>query len=115
MKYSGGCHCGSVRYEVETDLASVMTCNCSHCHAKGVALTFVDPPQFTLLTPHAPLSEYRFNTKRIAHLFCPACGVESFARGIDKAGNEKIAINARCLQDVDLDTLAITKLNGKDF
>ena len=24
---NGGCHCGKVRYEVETDLASVMSCN----------------------------------------------------------------------------------------
>ena len=42
-KYKGGCHCGAVAYEVETDLAKVIECNCSHCHKKGVALNFVEP------------------------------------------------------------------------
>ena len=34
--YTGGCHCGRVRYEVTTDLATVMECNCSHCSKRGM-------------------------------------------------------------------------------
>jgi hypothetical protein len=29
--HGGGCHCGRVRYEVATDLGTVIECNCSHC------------------------------------------------------------------------------------
>jgi len=27
--YSGGCHCGKVRYEMASDVAKVISCNCS--------------------------------------------------------------------------------------
>ena len=33
--HSGGCHCGKVRYEVETDLGTILSCNCSICASKG--------------------------------------------------------------------------------
>src|SRR6185437_16211181 len=110
-------HCGAVAFEVEVDLdnATIMSCNCSHCHKKGWLITFVPATQFTLLKGEDNLTEYRFNTKRIAHLFCKTCGVESFARGKGKEGEDTAAVNVRCLDDVDTDALKITKVNGKDF
>jgi hypothetical protein len=117
QKYTGHCHCGKVQYEVEMDLATatIIECNCSHCHAKGFLLTFVPPEQFTLLSGEESLTEYRFNNKRIAHLFCKVCGVESFARGQKRDGTPMIAINVRCLDEVDTKSLNITSVNGKDF
>ena len=85
-KHAGGCHCGKVRYEVTTDPAGAIACNCSHCAKHGLWLTFVKPEQFKLLTPETELAEYRFNKRAIEHLFCPSCGVESFARGSGKDG-----------------------------
>ena len=41
--YTGGCHCGQVRYEVTTDLAAVVSCNCSICTKRGLLLNFVSP------------------------------------------------------------------------
>ena len=38
--YSGGCHCGRVRYEVATALSPVMSCNCSICQKRGYMLTY---------------------------------------------------------------------------
>ena len=32
--YSGGCHCGRVRYKAEVDLSRVMSCNCSICRKR---------------------------------------------------------------------------------
>ncbi len=115
MKYQGGCHCKAVRYEVEADLSRTMTCNCSHCSAKGFILSFVPAEKFTLLSGEDSLSEYRFNTKKIAHLFCSVCGTESFARGSDQEGNQTIMINVRCLDDVDLSALHPTEVDGKSF
>ena len=112
MKYTGGCHCGAVRYEVETDLAEAFECNCSHCHKKGFVLTFVDKDKFTLLSSEDMLMEYFFNKKAIRHLFCRVCGVQSYAEGV---AMPKMAINVRCLDDVNLDDLSIKKINGKDL
>ncbi|MDB5187981.1 MAG: aldehyde-activating protein [Candidatus Kaiserbacteria bacterium] len=114
-KHSGGCHCKAVRYEVETDLEKVIECNCSHCAIKGLLLTFVPATQFTLLQGEDNLTEYRFNTHKIQHLFCKTCGVESFGRGTNKEGAATIAINARCLDDIDLASLTRTPVDGKSY
>ena len=110
--YKGGCHCGAVRYEVETDLSKVLVCNCSHCHKKGLVLNFVDKERFTLLSGKDSLSDYNFNKKSIRHLFCKTCGVQSFAEG---AAFPKACINVRCLDEVDIDALTFTPFNGKDL
>ena len=115
QKYIGGCHCQAVRYEVEADLEKTFTCNCSHCEIKGFILAFVPVKSFTLLSGEEMLTEYRFNTKKIAHLFCKVCGVESFARGKDEAGNETVMVNVRCLADVDLSTLLSGTFDGKSM
>jgi hypothetical protein len=113
--YTGGCHCGKVRYEVTTDLAKVVSCNCSHCSKRGMLLTFVPAQQFRLLAGGDNLSEYLFNTKKIRHLFCRDCGIESFATGEGPGGAQMAAVNARCLDDVDVASLTLTPFNGKDF
>jgi hypothetical protein len=115
MKYNGGCHCGAVTYEVEADLERVIECNCTHCDIKGLILTFVPVDKFKLLSGEDNLQDYQFNKKKIHHLFCKTCGVESFGRGQNKAGEKLIAINVRCLQGVDRSKLVITPVNGKEY
>jgi hypothetical protein len=112
----GGCHCGNVKFEVQTDLAKVMECNCSHCAKRGFLLTFVPPEQFKLTHGNeGELRDYRFNKQRIAHLSCPACGVESYMRGKRSDGSDVIGINVRCLEEVDAKALTITHVDGKSF
>jgi hypothetical protein len=112
-KYVGSCHCGAVRYEVETDLARVISCNCSMCSRAGWLLTFVPAEQFTLLSGEDALTDYRFNTHVIAHLFCKVCGVKAFGKGKGPQG-EMRAINVRCLEGLDPESLTITKVDGKN-
>jgi hypothetical protein len=114
-KYYGGCHCGRVRYEVETTLESVMSCNCSICQKRGAILTFVPAPQFTLLSGEDDLTDYQFNKKIVHHLFCSRCGVGSFARGTGPDGSAMIAVNVRCLDDVDLAALSPMSFDGKSL
>ncbi|PJE75535.1 aldehyde-activating protein [Candidatus Uhrbacteria bacterium CG10_big_fil_rev_8_21_14_0_10_48_11] len=113
--YTGGCQCGAVRYSVTTDLAKLLTCNCSRCGKLGAILTFVPQNQFELLSGEDNLTSYLFNTKKINHLFCTTCGIESFARGSDKEGNKTIAINVRCLDGIDPETLSPTPVDGKNW
>ena len=112
--YQGSCHCGNVRYEVKTDLQPVISCNCSICSRSGTLLTFVGLSQFKLLSGEDSLQEYRFNKHVIQHLFCKTCGIRSFAAGKSPDGSDMRAINVRCLEGVDLDSLTITKFDGKN-
>jgi hypothetical protein len=112
--HSGGCQCGKVRYDVKVDLSTpVMACNCSMCGRAGTLLTFVPEQQFTLRSGEDHLTEYLFNRHRIHHLFCRTCGIKSFARGVGPDGAKMVAINARCIDDVDPDQLQIKKFDGK--
>ncbi len=113
-KYTGGCHCQKVRYEVGLELEHAIECNCSLCSKRGWLLAFAPEADFTLLSGKDELIEYRFNTKKIAHLFCKTCGVASFGRGTDKDDNPTVSINVRCLDEVDLKSLTIIPYNGKN-
>lgn len=115
QSYRGSCHCQAVRFEVDTDLTKVLDCNCSHCARKGFLLTFVPASQFRLLEGEDKLTEYRFNRKFIAHLFCKICGVQGFGKGKDESGNETIAVNVRCLDGVDLPALKPEFFDGKSW
>jgi hypothetical protein len=114
--YEGSCHCGNVKFNVTTDLASVMECNCSHCSRKGFLLTFVPPTAFELTAGNeAELTEYTFNKHKIKHKVCPKCGVQSFARGTMPDGSPIVAVNVRCLPAVDKGRLAIQQVDGAKF
>ena len=108
--YSGGCHCGRVRYEAEADLSRVMSCNCSICRKRGSLI--VPAAKFKLQSGGDALTDYQFNRKVIHHLFCSSCGTASFARGTGPDGAEMVAINVRCLDGVDLDGLNVVPFDG---
>ena len=95
--YVGGCQCGAVAYEVDVDVDGCMTCNCSRCQPLGAILAFAPRSQFKLLKGEDNLTEYRFNKRSIAHLFCKTCGIQSFAYGAMPDGSEIAAINLNTL------------------
>jgi hypothetical protein len=112
--HAGGCHCGKVRFEVTLDLSEpAITCNCSMCGRSGTMLRFVPAASFKLLSGSEVLTDYRFNSKVINHLFCSVCGIKSFASGTSKDGSETRAINVRCLDDVDVQGLQTRHVDGK--
>lgn len=96
MQYSGGCHCGKVRFTVELpDEIEVEDCNCSVCSKFGFLHVIVPISAFTLLTSEEELSEYRFNSGVAAHYFCKTCGVKSFY--IPRSNPDGVDVNLRCL------------------
>ena len=60
--YLGTCHCGAVRFEIETDFAEITTCDCSICRRKNALMVRVHEDQFRLLSGEDSLAEYRFHT-----------------------------------------------------
>ena len=115
MKYKGGCHCGRVAFEVETDLDKVIECNCSICSSKGYLLTFVPASKMHLKAVPDDLATYTFNKHAIRHQFCPTCGVGAFARGADQDGGEMFAVNVRCLDGVDPHALNPQRFDGRSL
>ncbi len=115
MKYSGSCHCGQVRFEVEGELSGGVACNCSVCRRKAALMWFVPRASLRLLTPEDALSSYSFNRHVIRHLFCKTCGIHPFGEGASPDGTPMAAINIRCLDEVDPDSLPVKHFDGRSL
>jgi len=112
--FTGGCHCGQVRFECTSDLAMVTACNCSICTKKGLHFTFLAPKSFQLRAGQENLHEYLFNKHAIRHQLCIDCGVDVFARGTRPDGTEVVALNVSCIDGIELAKLAMTPIDGRN-
>ena len=116
MKHAGSCHCGRIAFELEGEVDKAIDCNCSMCRRRGGLLAFFPREALRLSTPEADMATYTFNKHALQHHFCPACGISPFSEGVDpRNGAKTVAVNVRCLPDVDLDGLRVTKVDGASF
>jgi hypothetical protein len=113
MKYHGSCHCGKVAFDVELQLDSAISCNCSICSRRGSLLAFAPRANLALLTPDGNLATYTFNKHVIKHRFCKTCGVLPFGEGTDPKGVATVAVNIRCLENLDLEKVKVVKWDGR--
>jgi hypothetical protein len=109
----GGCHCGRVRFKVIADLDGVTYCNCSICSKKGFLHLIVPPEQFDLVSGEDNLATYTFNTGVAKHTFCKTCGIHAFY--VPRSDPDKIDVNVRCLDDVDIAALRIHTFDGQHW
>jgi hypothetical protein len=108
--YLGSCHCGRVRFKVDTQIDYVRACDCSICRRRGALIHRVEEQDLQLLSPIEELSTYKFHTRQATDYFCPTCGILPFRR--PRTAPHLWAVNVRCLEDVDLDSLRVERVNG---
>jgi hypothetical protein len=89
-------------------------CNCSICIKRGLHFTFVSPNLFQLRAGEDNLREYLFNKHAIRHQLCADCGVDLLARGRKPDGTEVVALNVSCIDGIDLATLTMTPVDGRN-
>ena len=115
MKYKGSCHCGKITFEVEGELSGAMACNCSMCSRKGSLLWFVPRERVHLLTSEQDTATYTFNKHVIKHRFCPVCGIHPYGEGTDPKGDRIAAINIRCLEGIELESVPVQHFDGRSL
>jgi len=111
--HTGACHCGRIRFRVNADLSALTVCNCSMCTKKGFIHWVVSQDQFELVSGAADLSVYRFNTGVAQHKFCRQCGIHPFYT--PRSDPDKVDVNVRCLDDVELGKLELHQFDGKNW
>jgi hypothetical protein len=112
--HTGGCHCGRVRFEVLAPARiTVSECDCSICSKLGFLHLIVPAEQFKLLSGSDALTTYTFNTGVAKHYFCSTCGVKSFY--VPRSHPDGISVNARCIDDGSIESMAIKPFNGRDW
>jgi hypothetical protein len=111
---TGGCHCGAVRFAVETAPAvDVEDCNCSICAKTGFLHLIVPKARFRLVQGQDALTRYTFNTGVAQHFFCRVCGVKPFY--IPRSNPDGVDVNLRCVDDVTALTITITPFDGQNW
>jgi hypothetical protein len=111
--YRGSCHCGRIKFQVTGDLTLASECNCSICTKKGFLHLIVPRKNFQLESGADNLTTYQFNTGVAHHTFCKTCGIHAFYT--PRSDPEKIDVNVRCLDAIDLATLRPVPFDGKNW
>ena len=111
--YSGGCHCGTVRFQLKVKEYQATDCNCSICQKKGFLHLIVSSEQFTLLSGENSLTYYTFNTHTAKHTFCSICGIHSFYT--PRSHPNHIDVNLRCLDGNVIDEFEIESFDGQNW
>lgn len=113
MIYKGGCHCGSVRFEVDApEVVRCQDCNCSICSKTGYLHLIVPKSKFNLLKGQDHLTTYTFGTGVARHLFCKTCGIKSFY--VPRSNPDGYDINVRCL-DTQPKEIIIETFDGRNW
>ena len=104
------CHCGQIRFEVDAELSGLLECNCSTCRRWGYILWYVPASAVRLLDEKRGLSAYVWRYLHEGHHFCATCGTPIMRTGYP---NQVVAINARCLENVDVFDLEVERYDGR--
>ena len=123
MTITGCCHCGKTAFSIDGDLPAKLTrCTCSFCAKRGALVAYYSPDQFHVTTPADDDASYRWNTKLVAHHFCPGCGCATYSDSpAFEAGGKwdgharRIGVNARLFDGFDAAAAPIAVIDGKNL
>jgi len=109
--HAGSCHCGAVRFEIDSEFPELTTCDCSICRRRNALMVKVHESDFRLLAGAGNLTEYRFHTHTARHFFCRTCGIYPFHR--KRVTPDYFGVNVFCLEDFDPDGIPVRATVGK--
>ncbi|MBC3918777.1 GFA family protein [Undibacterium sp. CY18W] len=110
QSYQGSCHCGAVRFEIETDFPELTMCDCSICRRKNALMVKVHESRFKLLAGAESLSDYQFHSHTAHHYFCKTCGIYPFHR--KRVTPDNFGINVYCLENFDPAGIPVRQATG---
>lgn len=113
--HSGGCHCGSVRFEVALEPGfKGSRCNCSICSKTAVTGAIVKPHAFRLVAGEADRGTYRWGGNISTRFFCKHCGIHCYGEGhLDAIGGDYVSVNLNCLDGIDVNELELVHWDGR--
>jgi hypothetical protein len=124
MMLKGSCHCRATQFEVQLqvdEVESVTRCTCSFCSKRGALHLYCTPEQFRLKTVRDRVSSYQWNSFTVVHHHCAICGCPTYTESPDFSSGQpdfahmRIGVNARLLDDFDLDAVKVETIDGKNL
>lgn len=122
MTLTGHCHCQRNAFEIAGELPEKLTrCTCSFCSRRGPLYAYYRPDQFRV-TEATSDAIYRWQTKRVAHHFCSACGCSLYSDspafepdGKWDGKTRRIGVNARLFDDFEAADWPVTVIDAKNL
>ena len=123
MSIKGSCHCGKVAFAIAGDIPEkLIRCTCSFCSKRGALHAYYSPEQFTLTSATAEMATYRWQSKMVAHNFCPTCGIAVYSdspkfemNGSWDGKTRVICVNARLFDGFDAASHPVDVIDGKNL
>jgi hypothetical protein len=117
----GSCHCGAVRFEVDSAPTELSECNCSLCRRVGGLWAYYPPEAFRLTSGREALVSYIQGDRTISNYHCRTCGCTSHWEGLPGSGAEpggerpRVGVNMRLAEGLDLEAIPLRKVDGASF
>ena len=111
--WSGSCHCGRVKFEIDTDFPELTSCDCSICSRKNALMVKVHEDNFRLIEGEDAVVAYQFHTRTARHYFCGVCGIYPFHR--KRVTPDFYGINIFCLDGFDPEGIPVRATVGKEM
>ena len=123
MAITASCHCGKTAFRIDGDIPPKLTrCTCSFCAKRGALYAYYRPDQFQSTPPADADAVYRWNTRQVAHHFCPHCGCATFSDspafqpdGSWDGHTRRIGVNARLFDGFDAAAAPVEVIDGKNL
>lgn len=110
--YQGACHCGRVRFRLQTEepLGPYFRCDCSLCSRKGAVMGEAARESLAIIAGAEDLALYTWNTGEAQHFFCKVCGI--YTHHVMRGDTERIGVNMACIEGVDVYALQDVVVGG---
>jgi len=113
QKALGNCHCGAIRFKIQSSFEELTTCDCSLCEMRNAVMLKIAEADLQLIEGEKHLTEYQWNMQIAKHYFCKICGIYLFHN--KRAAPDYLGINIHCLQDISISNIKIRQTDGKDM
>ena len=105
------CHCGAVKFAVETAPEDVNDCNCSICRRYGTLWAYYQKPEVRFDASNGPTDIYMWDDRSIEFHRCRSCGCVTHWAAVDKT-MDRMGVNARLLPPEILAAARVRRLDG---
>jgi hypothetical protein len=109
---AASCHCGAVRMEITDPPQQVTDCNCLICRRLGILWAYYRPGQVRLIRSPGATTAYVRGDRTLEFHHCKLCGCTTHWESTDKTNANRMAVNARLFEAVDLDGIPVRKFDG---
>ena len=100
LPLKGKCHCGSIKFSINTKIRDLRRCNCSMCSRKGFVMGTALIDELTITSGEKNLTSYKWNTKIAEHFFCKICGINTHHKR--RSNPNQYGYNIGCIEGFEM-------------